>query len=82
MSLMVQKYVSDSPDFAVLSCFLTGCIVLAFGLLHLGFLVQFISAPVTNGFTTAAAITIASGQVNSLLGIPSKLGGVILMQIF
>ncbi|CAD7084099.1 unnamed protein product [Hermetia illucens] len=72
MSLMVQKYVSDSPDFAVLSCFLTGCIVLAFGLLHLGFLVQFISAPVTNGFTTAAAITIASGQVNSLLGIPSK----------
>lgn len=32
---------------------------------------QFISIPVTAGFTSAAAITIASGQLKSLLGIKS-----------
>lgn len=30
---------------------------------------QFISIPVTAGFTSAAAITIASGQLKSLVGI-------------
>lgn len=73
MALMVQRYVDISVDFAILACFLTGAVITLFGLLHFGFLVQFISAPVTNGFTTAAAITIASGQINALLGIPSKL---------
>jgi sodium-independent sulfate anion transporter 11 len=34
-----------------------------------GFLVEFISFPVTAGFVSAAAITIASSQLKSLLGI-------------
>ncbi|PSN38149.1 Sodium-independent sulfate anion transporter [Blattella germanica] len=34
-----------------------------------GFLIEFISIPVTAGFISAAAITIASSQVKSLLGI-------------
>lgn len=92
MALMVQRYVSTSPDFAILSAFLSGLIILLFGLLNLGtsalfimhragpifianctvisgFLVQFISIPVTAGFTSAAAMTIASGQLKSLVGI-------------
>ncbi|XP_065076353.1 sodium-independent sulfate anion transporter-like [Ochlerotatus camptorhynchus] len=73
MSLMVQIHVANlGPAFAVLSAFLAGCIILVLGLLNLGFLVQFISMPVTAGFTSAAAITIASGQVKSLLGLPGK----------
>lgn len=72
MALMVQTYTPISPDFAILSTFLTGCIITIFGLLNLGFLVQFISTPVTAGFTTAAAITIGCGQINSLFGIASK----------
>uniref|UniRef100_A0A182K947 STAS domain-containing protein n=1 Tax=Anopheles christyi TaxID=43041 RepID=A0A182K947_9DIPT len=73
MALMVQVYVGSlGADFAVLLTFLTGCIILMFGLLNLGFLVQFISMPVTAGFTSAAAITIASGQVKSLLGLPGR----------
>ncbi|XP_053680352.1 sodium-independent sulfate anion transporter-like [Anopheles nili] len=73
MALMVQVYVGSlGADFAVLLTFITGCIILAFGLLNLGFLVQFISMPVTAGFTSAAAITIASGQVKSLLGLPGR----------
>uniref|UniRef100_A0A182NE09 SLC26A/SulP transporter domain-containing protein n=1 Tax=Anopheles dirus TaxID=7168 RepID=A0A182NE09_9DIPT len=73
MALMVQVYVGSlGADFAVLLSFLAGCIILVFGLLNLGFLVQFISMPVTAGFTSAAAITIASGQVKSLLGLPGR----------
>lgn len=71
MALMVQKYVTESPDYAILLCFLSGCIITIFGILKLGFLVQFISVPVTVGFTTAAAITIASGQINPLFGLKS-----------
>lgn len=70
MSLMIQKYVTDSADLAILSAFLSGIIILACGLLNLGFLVQFISQPVTIGFTSAAAITIGSSQIKSLLGLP------------
>ncbi|KAK6624109.1 hypothetical protein RUM44_010967 [Polyplax serrata] len=73
MALMSQKNVEQyNSDFAVLLCFLTGCITLLFGILHLGFLVSFISVPVTVGFTTAAAVTIASSQVKGLLGIKGK----------
>ncbi|XP_058118321.1 sodium-independent sulfate anion transporter-like [Anopheles ziemanni] len=73
MALMVQVYVGGlGVDFAVLLTFLVGCIILILGLLNLGFLVQFISMPVTAGFTSAAAITIASGQVKSLLGLPGR----------
>lgn len=72
MALMVQRYVSASPDFAVLAAFLSGVVIFVCGLLNLGFLIQFISVPVTAGFTSAAAITIASGQVKSILGLPGK----------
>ncbi|KAG8221941.1 hypothetical protein J437_LFUL002500 [Ladona fulva] len=73
MALMAQVYVeSYGPSFAILLTFLSGCIILLLGLLHLGFLVDFISMPVTAGFTSAAAITIASGQVKGILGIPGK----------
>ncbi|XP_050094860.1 sodium-independent sulfate anion transporter-like [Anopheles aquasalis] len=73
MSLMVQVHAANlGPDFAILSAFLTGCAILLLGILNLGFLVQFISLPVTAGFTSAAAITIASGQMKSLLGLPGK----------
>ena len=37
-----------------------------------GFLVEFISLPVTSGFISAAAITIASSQIKSILGIGGK----------
>lgn len=70
MALMIQKYVHDSADFAVLIAFLSGFIIFLLGVLNLGFLVQFISVPVTIGFTSAAAITIGSSQIKSLFGLP------------
>ncbi|XP_033611674.1 sodium-independent sulfate anion transporter-like isoform X4 [Cryptotermes secundus] len=71
MGIMTNPFVvqNNNPDFAVLLCFLVGCVMILVGLLRLGFLVEFISFPVTAGFISAAAITIASSQLKSLLGI-------------
>jgi len=42
---------------------------LAVGLFKLGFLLEFISIPVLNGFISAAAIVIMLGQIPSLFGV-------------
>ena len=74
MAIMTGVHAQYGPDYAVLLAFLSGIIILACGLLQLGFLIDFISVPVIAGFTSAAALTIASGQIKSLLGltIPSE----------
>jgi len=78
MALMTQKYVERlGPDFAVLLSFLAGIIIALLGVFRLGFLVEFISMPVTAGFTSAAAITIASSQVKALLGLSGNSHGFI-----
>ncbi|XP_028642556.1 sodium-independent sulfate anion transporter isoform X1 [Grammomys surdaster] len=69
MSLLVSFYTFREPAYAVLLAFLSGCIQLAMGLLHLGFLLDFISFPVIKGFTSAASITIGFGQIKNLLGL-------------
>uniref|UniRef100_A0A8D2NNI4 Solute carrier family 26 member 11 n=1 Tax=Zosterops lateralis melanops TaxID=1220523 RepID=A0A8D2NNI4_ZOSLA len=69
MSLLVSSYTFHQPGYAVLLAFLSGCIQLAMGLLHLGFLLDFISCPVIKGFTSAASITISFNQVKNLLGL-------------
>lgn len=75
LSAMIAKYVSDySNDYAVLVAFLSGWVILAMGVLNLGFLVEFISIPVISGFTTAAALQIASAQLISLFGMEGKSG--------
>lgn len=75
ISAMTGKYViGKSPDFAVLAAFLAGIVELLMGIFQLGFLVDFISGPVINGFTTAAAFQIAGGQLKSLLGLAGDSG--------
>ncbi|KAH8316697.1 hypothetical protein KR067_013525 [Drosophila pandora] len=71
MALMVNQYATINPDYAVLLCFLAGCIVLVLGLLNMGVLVRFISIPVITGFTMAAATTIGSAQINNIVGLSS-----------
>ncbi|XP_071639580.1 sodium-independent sulfate anion transporter isoform X1 [Temnothorax longispinosus] len=73
MATMVQPLVAKyGVDMAILIAFLKGCIIALLGILHLGFLLDFISLPVITGFTSAAAINIASSQFKSLLGIPGR----------
>ncbi|KAL4707479.1 hypothetical protein ACJJTC_000231 [Scirpophaga incertulas] len=57
------------PEFAVLLAFLSGCVELVMGILQLGFLIDFISGPVSVGFTSAAAIIIATTQIKDILGL-------------
>jgi sodium-independent sulfate anion transporter 11 len=54
---------------AVLLCFLTGCIELLMGIFGLGFLIDFVSGPVSSGFTSAVALIIFSSQVRDIFGI-------------
>lgn len=49
---------------------LSGSMMLALGLLRLGFLANFLSHPVISGFITAAGILIAASQLRHLLGAP------------
>lgn len=48
---------------------LSGAILIAMGLLKLGFLANFLSHPVISGFITASGILIATSQIKHVLGI-------------
>uniref|UniRef100_T1J2U4 STAS domain-containing protein n=1 Tax=Strigamia maritima TaxID=126957 RepID=T1J2U4_STRMM len=70
MGLLTAVHVKrGGPDAAVLLCFYAGCFELACGILNLGFLIDFISAPVISGFSSAAAIIISTTQLKGLLGV-------------
>lgn len=70
LSLLTFTYTNGTnSDFAILLCFMAGVVQLIAGIAQLGFLVEFISLPVVSGFTSAAALTIASSQVKGLLGL-------------
>ncbi|ATG36001.1 sulfate transporter [Phaeobacter piscinae] len=51
---------------------LSGAILLAMGLLRLGFLANFLSHPVIAGFITASGVLIATSQIKHLLGIHAE----------
>ncbi|XP_050432630.1 sodium-independent sulfate anion transporter-like [Adelges cooleyi] len=73
MAIMTRENIHGmGPEFAVLLTFITGIIQLIMGFAQLGFLIDFISGPVSAGFTSAAAIVIATSQMKDLLGINIK----------
>ena len=64
--------VPGTPEYwtvAITLAFLSGAMLLAMGLLRLGFLANFLSHPVISGFITASALLIAAGQLKPLLGV-------------
>lgn len=48
---------------------LSGLVLIAMGLLRLGFLANFLSHPVISGFVTASGILIATSQLHHILGV-------------
>ena len=64
--------VYSAPVIATALAFICGFIVLAIGLLRLGWLVEFIPAPAVSGFMTGSAISIAAGQVPALMGFANR----------
>ncbi|XP_038064470.1 sodium-independent sulfate anion transporter-like isoform X1 [Patiria miniata] len=79
MSLLVADYgkplddgsedALNDPTYAVLLAFFCGIIQIGMGILHLGFVTNYISSVVISGFTSASALTIGFGQIKNILGI-------------
>nr|XP_050855019.1 sodium-independent sulfate anion transporter-like isoform X1 [Vespula vulgaris] len=69
ISLLTFTYARGIPEYAILLCFLSGCVTIIFGILRLGFLVEFVSMPVVAGFTSATSLIIACSQIKGLLGL-------------
>ena len=55
--------------YAILLALTVGSFQFALGVLKLGLVVNFLSHPVVNGFTNAAAIIIASSQLSKMFGV-------------
>ncbi|MFY9941107.1 MAG: SulP family inorganic anion transporter [Desulfobacterales bacterium] len=55
--------------YAILLALMVGVFQLALGVLRLGLVVNFLSHPVVNGFTNAAALIIATSQLSKIFGV-------------
>ena len=67
-----QHAAAGSPAYwtaAITLAFLSGAMLLAMGLLRLGFLANFLSHPVISGFITASALLITASQLKTLMGV-------------
>jgi SulP family sulfate permease len=67
-----------SPQYISLAIglgFLSGLMLVIFGIFKLGFLSNFLSQPVLSGFTSGAATLIALSQINPLLGLSFSSNG-------
>ena len=77
ISLLIGAGVSEFAEqgseayirLAILLALIVGLFQLLFGLFRMGFLVNFLSQPVINGYTSSAAIIIGLSQLKHLLGI-------------
>ena len=66
---------SGSPHYweaAIVLAFISGLMLLAMGVLRLGFLANFLSYPVISGFISASGILIACSQLKVILGIDAR----------
>lgn len=69
VSMMAEVGSENYIALALLLALMMGVAQLAFGLLRLGFLVNFLSKPVISGFTSAAALIIGLSQLKHLVGV-------------
>jgi SulP family sulfate permease len=60
---------ADYATAALTLAAMSGGMLLAMGLLRLGFIANFLSHPVISGFITASALLIAAGQLGPLMGV-------------
>jgi SulP family sulfate permease len=79
-SLMTAAAVGEvaargTPEYlgaAILLAVMSGLMLLAMGVLRLGFLANFLSHPVIAGFITAAGLLIAASQLKHILGVRAE----------
>nr|XP_032519494.1 sodium-independent sulfate anion transporter-like isoform X1 [Danaus plexippus plexippus]XP_032519504.1 sodium-independent sulfate anion transporter-like isoform X1 [Danaus plexippus plexippus] len=68
-SLLTWQVAGGVVEKAILLNLLTGLVELMMGVLGLGFLINFVSGPVSSGFTSAVALMIATSQVKDMFAI-------------
>jgi sulfate permease, SulP family len=75
LSVYAEPMTPEYVGLALTLTFMVGVIELVLGLARMGTLVNFISHSVVVGFTTGAAILIASKQLKNFFGVPIPRGG-------
>jgi SulP family sulfate permease len=78
---LVADIASDNPEdvVAITSALAiaTGVVLIAIGLLRIGWIAEFLSKPIVTGFVFGLTLTIVIGELPTLLGIPKPGGGLI-----
>ncbi|XP_067617112.1 sodium-independent sulfate anion transporter isoform X2 [Eurosta solidaginis] len=77
-SLMVYQFAKGVWQRAVLLTFLTGIIEILMAIFRLSFIIEFVSGPVSAGFTSAVTLIIATSQVKDIVGIKYARGNTFL----
>ena len=75
--LSISGLTPDSPEwvaFCSLTALVCGAMLVLARLLRLGFLGDFLSASVLIGFLTGVGVSVASGQIPGMLGVPKGSG--------
>ena len=79
-ALVAAGAASDPKTYAAYAAafvLVTGIVFLVAGLARLGFITQFLSKPVMDGFVLGLAIFVAVGQLNKLFGVPKPEGNTV-----
>lgn len=71
-SLLVFQTAAGVWQRAVLLTFLTGIIELIMAAFQLSFIVDFVSGPVSSGFTSAVALIVFTSQVKNIFGVKTE----------
>lgn len=69
VALLTYQAAQGSWQRSVLLCLLCGIVELLMGVFGLGFLIDFVSGPVSSGFTSAVSLIILTSQIKNILGI-------------
>lgn len=70
MSIITVSYTYEKPvEYVVIMTFVCGCVEFVMGVFKLGFIVDFISAPVVSAFSTSTSLIIIVAQLKNLFGI-------------
>lgn len=68
-SLLTYQAAGGVWQKAVLLSFLTGIVEILMGFMGLGFLLNFVSGPVSSGYTSAVSLIILTSQVKDIFGM-------------
>lgn len=71
-ALLTYQTARGNVSKAIILTFLSGIIEIVMGVFGLGFLVDFVSGPVSSGFTSAVSLIIVTSQIKDVLGISAK----------